>query len=55
MEIETRFASLNAGKTDELVVNKDSTITKKATKVVVDKYLAETSKKKTFFRQLKKS
>ena len=24
-----RFASLNAGKTDELVVNKDSTITKK--------------------------
>ena len=32
MEVATTFASLNAGKTDELVINKDSTITKKLQK-----------------------
>ena len=33
MEVATRFALLNAGKTDELVVNKDSTIKKKLQKL----------------------
>ena len=32
MEVATRFASLNAGETDELVINKDSTNTKKLQK-----------------------
>ena len=32
MEVATRFASLNAGETDELVVNEDSTNTKKLQK-----------------------
>ena len=36
MEVATRFASLNAGKTYELVVNSDSTYIKKATKVAVE-------------------
>ena len=36
MKVATRFASLNAGKTDKLVVNTDNTITKKATKVAVE-------------------
>ena len=36
MEVANRFASLNAGKIDELVVNKDSTNTKKTTKVAVE-------------------
>ena len=36
MEVAARFASLNAGKTEELVVNKDSTSTKKLQKVSVE-------------------
>ena len=35
MEVVTRFASY-AGEKDELVINKDSTNTKKATKVAVE-------------------
>ena len=33
MEVATRFASLNASETDEMVVNKDSTNTKKLQKL----------------------
>ena len=51
MKVATRFASLNAGEIDELVVNKDSSNTKKATKVAVElfrKYLAKKNKQEDF-------
>ena len=46
MEVATRFALLNAGETDKLVVNKYSTNTKsyKSGSSIVRKYLAEKNK-----------
>ena len=50
MEVASRFASLNAGKTDELVVNKDNTITKKIQKLQLNcsQVLSGKEKKRDF-------
>ena len=56
MEVATRFASLNVGEIDQLVVNEDSTNTKKATKVAVElfrKYLVERNKQEDFLSSTK--